>query len=102
VMARYIDVTPVEEVVLAGKRVKAVQIYDRVGWDGPPTIHYISPAGEYLGNTTTVVGATPAATTTVQLIPATAAEIKQLWHDADLSRPTGSDFERGDQPPAGK
>ncbi len=102
VMARYVDVVASEDVFFAGKRVKAVQIYDRVGWDGPPTIHYVSANGQYLGNSTTYTGATPAATTTVQVIPTTAADIKRIWPDADLSKPAGAEFERGGQPPAGK
>ena len=98
VMARYVDVMPVEEVSFAGKRLKVVQIYDRVGLDSPPTIHYMSLDGHYLGNTMTYTGATPAATTTVQVIPTSAAEIKRLWPDADVSKPTGSEFEQSGNP----
>ena len=102
VMARYVDVVAAEDVFFAGKRVRAIQIYDKVGWDGPPTIHYVNADGQYLGNTTTYTGATPAATTTVQVIPTTPADIKRIWPDADLSKPSGSEFERGEQPAGGK
>ena len=102
VMARFVEVMPVEEVTFAGKRLQAVQIYDRVGWDGPPTIHYMSPEGNYLGNTTTYTGALPAATTTVQVIPTSAAEIKRIWPDADVSKPAGSEFERSEKPTGAK
>ena len=35
---------------LGGKQVRAVPISDRIGLEGQPTIHYMSPEGKYLGS----------------------------------------------------
>lgn len=56
VVMRYIDVGPPQEVDLDGMVYKVVPITDRIGFDGPPTTHYLSadpgPDGhrKYLGS----------------------------------------------------
>ncbi len=56
VVMRYIDVGPPEEVDLDGTVYKVVIITDRIGFDGPPTLHYLAadpgPDGrrKYLGS----------------------------------------------------
>lgn len=56
VVMRYIDVGPSQEVNLDGMVYKVVPITDRIGFDGPPTMHYLSadpgPDGrrKYLGS----------------------------------------------------
>jgi hypothetical protein len=50
VLRRYIDVGQPGEVTLDGLTQRAVAISDRIGVDGIPTIHYVSPDGEWLGS----------------------------------------------------
>ncbi len=50
VLRRYIDVEQPREVTIDGTTVRAVPISDRIGVDGIPTIHYVSPAGDWLGS----------------------------------------------------
>ena len=80
VMLRYVDVGSEQEVDLAGQRVNAVPITDRIGAQGSPTIHYIDPAkNKYLGSVN------PESKITV--LPTDREFLRQKWIGADLSRP---------------
>lgn len=84
-MFRYIDVGLPETVDILGKKVTAVPVADRIGLQGLPTIHYISPEGEYLGSkSTTMVGEDES---TSWIIPSDADTIKARWADAQLTKP---------------
>jgi hypothetical protein len=79
VMLRYVDVEREREVTLEGRRVRAVPIAERFGIDGSPTIHYISPEGEFLGTVNEETGLT--------ILPTDAQTLQGLWDDATLTRP---------------
>jgi hypothetical protein len=80
VMHRYVDVGTEQEVNLAGKRVRAVPISDRLGLEGSPTIHYVSPEGKYLGSENKE--------SKITILPSSAEELQKLFaNKADLSRP---------------
>lgn len=79
VMKRYIDVEAESYVTIDGKRVRAVPIKDRIGIEGSPTTHYMSPDGRYLGSI--------AAESKIVILPADKSTIEKLWKDADLRRP---------------
>ena len=81
VMARYIEVRPPQTVTLAGQSFEAAVVADRIGLDGILTEHYFDPAtGNYLGSET------PEADRA--LLPSTQQELRQIWQDADLQRPS--------------
>lgn len=96
VMSQYVNVDRPDEVAWMGRKMKVIPVYSRLGLEGTTTIHYLSPEGQYLGSTATYTGETPSQTTTVQMIPADQAAIKQLWPDANLSKPTVADFRDND------
>jgi hypothetical protein len=83
VALRYIDVGRETEVTLDGKRQRAVPISDRIGLEGAPNIHYMSPDGKYLGSVNEQAGVT--------MLPSDARSIEALWKDAILTRPADVD-----------
>ncbi len=72
VMARYVDVSGVEDVTLDGQAVRAVLVKDRIGVDGSPTVHYLTPDGKWLG--------TVNEEQKLLILPSDARTISQLWH----------------------
>jgi hypothetical protein len=90
VMSRYVDVDREEEVTLGGKKMRAIPILDRVGLEGAPTTHYMSPDGVYLGS---VNGETK-----VTILPTDRKTLLEIWKDADLTRP--GEVEEGGAAPA--
>ena len=81
VMMRYVDVGTEQEVELAGSRVRAVPITDRIGLQGSATIHYMSPDGKYLGSVNKE--------SKITILPTDAATLQRLWaNKALLTRPT--------------
>ena len=92
VMHRYVDVGTEQEVELGGKKVRAVPISDRVGLEGAPTFHYVSPDGKYLGSMNKE--------SKITILPTDAETLQKIWaNKADLTRPA----ERQPQPePAAK
>ena len=86
VMGRYIDVGKKQEVSFAGSRFVAIPIQDRLTLEGVPTTYYVSPEGKYLGNET--VYETGGKRSVIQVIPSSEAELKKLWPNADLTKPT--------------
>jgi hypothetical protein len=79
VMMRYVDVEPERYVTLGGKRVRAIPVTDRIGYEGATTIHYVSPEGQYLG--------TVNEESSLTILPTDAATLERLWKDVNLTRP---------------
>ena len=80
VMLRYVDVGTEQEVTLAGQRVRAVPITDRLGLEGAPTIHYIDPAtNKYLGSVNDA--------SKITILPTDAETLQKTWANANLARP---------------
>ena len=80
VMARYVDVGREQVVDLGGQRVTAVPVTDRLGLEGSPTVHYLSPAGKYLGSIN--------AQSKLAILPSDADTLQKLWaNNANLTRP---------------
>lgn len=79
VMCRYVEVKDAGDFELAGEKVHAIPITDRLGWHGSVTTHYVSPAGVYLGSENQD-------THTVTRV-ATADELLKIWKNADLKQP---------------
>jgi hypothetical protein len=79
VMLRYVDVGIEQNVALNDKTFRAIPITERLGADGPKTIHYMSATGEYLGSVNEEQK--------LQIVPTTRQELVNLWRDADLSKP---------------
>ncbi len=80
VMARYIDVGERKMVQLNGQKVEAIPVEDRIGLDGTPMIHYMSPSGKYLGSVN--------AEANFQILPTDAGTLQRIWaHNANLTRP---------------
>jgi hypothetical protein len=80
VMARYVDVGREQVVELGGQRVTAVPVTDRLGLEGSPTVHYLSPAGKYLGSIN--------ALSKLTILPSDADTLQKIWaNNANLTRP---------------
>lgn len=80
VMARYVDVEPEQPVTLDGRTVRAIGIKDRIGLEGSPTYHYISPDGKYLGSVNK--------DSNIVILPTDADTLKKIWIDPTLTRPS--------------
>lgn len=76
---RFIDVEAEREVQFNGKSQNAIPVRDRITYEGKPTIHYLSPKGEYLGCETPSTGMT--------MVPSDLEELKKKWPDAVIGRP---------------
>lgn len=68
---RYVDVKPPAAVTIDGERVTATAVEDRIGVDAPPTTHYVSADGRWLGDVT------PDGTT--WYLPTDLATLKGIW-----------------------
>ncbi len=86
VKLRYIDVELPKDVVLDGKKVTAIPIKDRMGYEGSPTTHYVDAGGKYLGSVTTIISE-DGDRSIVSVIPTDADTLKKIWADAILVRP---------------
>ncbi len=86
VKLRYIDVGVDKPAVLDGKKITAIPINDRMGYEGSPTVHYIDTTGKYLGSVTTIINE-DGDRSTVSVIPTNADALKKIWVDAVLDRP---------------
>lgn len=82
VMARYIDVeretTTPPIIATASGRLRAIPVSDRIGYEGAPTLHWVTNKSEYLGSTTE-------ATKTV-VLPSDEATIRRIWKIPDAER----------------
>ena len=82
VMLRYVDVGIEQTVELNDKTFRAIPVTERLGADGAKTIHYLSPAGEYLGSVNEEQK--------IQILPTTRDELTRLWRDANLTAPAAT------------
>ena len=82
VMARYVDVEGVQSVTLDGASLRAVVVKDRIGVDGPPTYHYLTRQGQWLGSTS------PASDLVV--LASDADTVRRMWPNADLGSPAAA------------
>jgi hypothetical protein len=95
---RYIDVGPIEEVTLNGKKVTGVGVRDHIGLEGPVTTHYMDPiSNQYLGSICKYVGPKKQEFLLV-VVPTDADTLKKIWENADLSRPERP----AEEPPQGQ
>ena len=79
VMHRYVDVAAESRVVLAGEPIRAIPIKDRIGLEGSVTTHYVTHDGKYLGSENPDGG--------IIILPSDEQRLKQIWKDADFTRP---------------
>jgi len=86
VMARYIEVLPIQHIKFHGQEFDAVPITDKITLDGPVTTIYMSIDGKFLGNTTTITSGDK--TTTVDVLPTDSQTLSHLWSRPDLSGPS--------------
>lgn len=86
VMNRYIDVKDEQEVTFAGRKILAVPVEDRLGWQGSLTVHYLTRGGTYLGSENKEAHLT--------MIPTDAKTLLAIWKNADLTRPGGTERPR--------
>jgi hypothetical protein len=85
IMARYMDVLPAAEVDLNGRKIQAIEIDDRLGYDGDPVRNYLSPDGKFLGSCSTYTQNGKKSTQWV--LPSDRASLERLWAHPELSRP---------------
>lgn len=80
VMARYVDVESEQPVTIGGRTVRAIPIKDRIGLEGSPTYHYVSPDGKYLGSVNK--------DSKIEILPTDAETLKKIWISPTLTRPS--------------
>jgi hypothetical protein len=86
VMARYVDVLPIQETSFNGQRIQAVQIVDRIGLQGAATNHYFASDGKYIGSVGTAI--TPdGKRATLTILPTDSDTLQHLWNEPDLTVP---------------
>ena len=86
VMNRYIDVKDEQEVTFAGRKILAVPVEDRLGWQGSLTTHYLTRGGTYLGSENKEAH--------LVMLPSDAKTLLSIWKNADLTRPGGTEHPR--------
>jgi hypothetical protein len=79
VMSRYVDVGDEGDFELAGQRIHAIPVSDRLGWRGSVTTHYLARDGRYLGSENK--------DTHTVIIPTDAATLLGIWRGANLTQP---------------
>lgn len=79
IIYRYIDVEPEKAVVFDGRPLRAVVVKDRLGLEGEPTFHYISPEGKYFGSHCPATGIT--------MVACDVQTLTRLWPAANIARP---------------
>jgi hypothetical protein len=79
IMMRYVDVTREADVTLGGQKLRAVGVVDRLGYEGQPITHYVSPQGEYLG------AVNP--TTKLEITVTDRETLAGVWKNAQLTAP---------------
>ena len=85
IMARYVEVLPIEHVKFRGEEFDAVPITDKITLDGPVTTIYMSTEGKFLGSTTNIT--TGDKITTVEVLPTDSQTLDRLWSRPDLTAP---------------
>lgn len=76
---RYIDVERPRTVSFAGQNTVAVVVKDRIGLEGEPTFHYLTPEGQYLGCENPATG--------VKIEASNLKTLSNLWPKAKIVRP---------------
>jgi hypothetical protein len=79
VMLRYIDVGVETTATLDGKKVRAIPVTERLGAEGPPTTHYLTSTGQYLG--------TLSPEQKLEITPVKREDLLKIWQDAVLTKP---------------
>jgi len=79
IIYRYIDVEPEKNVTFNGRQMRAAVVTDRIGLEGDPTFHYISPEGRYLGSHCPATGIT--------MVACDMQTLTRLWPGAVIARP---------------
>jgi hypothetical protein len=79
VILRYVDVGFQKQVTIDGRAVSAIPISDRIRLEGTPTVHYMSPKGQYLGSEN--------AASKVWILPTDKATLEKIWGNPDLTKP---------------
>jgi hypothetical protein len=85
VLARYLEVLPIQHVKFRGQDFDAVPVTDKITLDGPVTTIYLSVGGKFLGSTTTVTDGDK--TSIVEVVPTDSATLGHIWNRPDLSAP---------------
>jgi hypothetical protein len=85
VMARYMEVLPVQHVKFHGQEFDAFPITDKITLDGSVTTIYLSIDGKFLGSTTSIVDGDK--TTTMEVVPTDSETRGHIWNRPDLSAP---------------
>src|SRR6185436_10246463 len=80
VIRRFVDVGTEGEYMLAGKKIHAVAVRDRLGLEGSVTTHYVTPEGEYLGSINP--------DSKITILPTDPATLQKMWKDVNLTRPS--------------
>ena len=93
VLARYVEVLPIQQVKFRGQEFDAVPVTDKITLDGPVTTTYLSIQGKFLGSTTTVTEGDK--TTTVEVVPTDSETLGHIWNRPDLSAPAAPDADGG-------
>jgi hypothetical protein len=86
VKLRYVDVGKQKEVTFGGQKLQVIPVTDRLGYDGAPTVHFMTMSGKYLGSESTSLDAN-GTRTVLTVMPTDAATLTGLWRNADLSAP---------------
>jgi hypothetical protein len=85
VMARYVEVLPIQQVNFRGQTFDAAPITDKITLEGPVTTYYLGLDGKFVGSTTTYTDGDKS--TTVEVIPSDSQTIEHIWSHPDLSAP---------------
>ena len=88
VMYRYVDVEKAAEVEFDGRKQQAVVVKDRMGVDGSPTLHYLTPDGQWLGSVNEDQKLT--------VLPSDIESIQMIWKDAKLGINAANAAEKSD------
>ena len=63
---------------LGGKTVRAIPISDRIRLEGTPTVHYMSPNGQYLGSVNEDAK--------LVILPTDKATLLKIWKDVEMKQ----------------
>jgi hypothetical protein len=86
VRMRYVDVSEEQTVTFNGQQVKAILVSERLGLEGAPTLHYMTPDGQYLGSENKDLK--------IVIVPTDEATVLKQWPNAKLTRPDQVQRER--------
>ena len=78
-MMLYVDVSAEQDVVFAGHEVHCVTVTERLGLEGNPIVHYVTPDGKYLGSEDRKDH--------LVTVACTDHEVTSIWPTADFTLP---------------